>query len=168
MKVLILGVPGSGKTYVSQKIAEKGVNALDADLIQGLSKWVDKEGNEVAFLENATKEWLDSHDFIWDKEYLREYLTKQDDIYIFGISSNVFNIFDLFDKVYYLSVPSEIIRQRLDNPERENPMGKTEEQKQAIIKDMEFNQKKTLDRGGQLLDGTKTPEEIYKIINSKS
>lgn len=65
MKVLIFGASGSGKTYISSKLRPLGIKAIDADLIDSLSSWYDGSGNKVKYPEDADKEFLDNHEFLW-------------------------------------------------------------------------------------------------------
>lgn len=155
-KILIIGSPGSGKTYFSEKLRTLGLNALDGDMIKGLCKWVDKEGNNATFPDNASKEWLNSHQFIWDKVFLKKWLNQQKTVYLFGMSGNIFEMFDLFDKVYFLDLKEEELRKRLDSVDRKNPMGKTEEQKQSILKSHKRNREKALNHGAYLIKATTT------------
>lgn len=46
--------------------------------------------------------------FRWDRDYLKQYLIENPNIYLLGSSGNVFEMFDLFDKVYFLNVPDEV------------------------------------------------------------
>ena len=165
---LVLGVPGSGKTYISTQLAQKEINAYDADELNGLCKWVDKEGKRVVFPKDATKEWLGSHSYIWDRNFLKSWLDENCSAILFGISSNAWDVFDLFDRVVYLYVGKDELRRRLDDPSRKNPMGKTEEQKQSIFDNMEKNRKKAESLGAVVADATLSPDEIFKrYIESK-
>jgi dephospho-CoA kinase len=47
-KILLIGPSGSGKTFISKTLREKGVNAYDADMIEGFFAWVDKAGKGFA------------------------------------------------------------------------------------------------------------------------
>lgn len=164
-KVLVIGPSGSGKSYFSSRLREQGVNAIDADLIEGLHGWYDGKGNPVSFPKDADKDFLDNHDFLWSRDYLSDYLDKQEkDVYIFGLSGNVFDMIDLFDDVYYLKVKPEVLEDRLTHDSRENPMGKTEYQRQVVIEYAEEMNKKTEELGLKMIDATLSPEEIYKLI----
>lgn len=68
-KILIIGPSGSGKTYISVELRKRGINAVDADLINGLSNWFDGDRNKIEYPEDADKEFLDNHEFFWDKEF---------------------------------------------------------------------------------------------------
>lgn len=167
-KILITGMPYSGKTYLSAFFKKNGENAIDADTIKGLGQWVDKKGNKVNFPNNASKSWLDSHDFIWDRKLLRSWLNKQKTtVYFFGLSANVFNAIKLFDKVYYLNVSPDLLKKRFSNNERKNSMGQTQEQQQAILKDLEDFTQKIKEKGAIFVSADQSPEEIYKIIKIK-
>jgi len=89
MKVLILGPSGSGKTYISSQLRKQGINAVDADKIEGLSSWYDGAGNKVVYKENTDEEFLNNHSFFWDRNFLEDYLSKTPDVYIFGVSGNM-------------------------------------------------------------------------------
>lgn len=163
MKVLIFGPSGSGKTYVSSKLRQLGINTVDSDLIEGLSSWYNG-GNKVAYQKDADKEFLDNHSFLWDREFLQDYLNKNPEIYLFGSSGNVFEMLDLFDKVYFLKVNPQLQKERLIHESRENPMGITEYQREnAVNWGLELEQKaKELDI--PFIDAALEPEEILKLI----
>src|SRR5437868_11182506 len=106
MKVLILGPSGSGKTYVSHALQKLGINAFDDD-IEGLSAWYDKHGKKVPEPKSADEAFANQYSFLWSKKFLAKFLSQFSEIYLFGGSGNVFNMLDLFDKVYFLKVDPE-------------------------------------------------------------
>src|SRR3989338_3744394 len=133
-RVLIIGPSGSGKTYVSAALRAKGINAIDADLVEGLSDWFDGNDKKVECPADAGPEFLNNHVFLWDRGFLSKFLEEQDEVYLFGASGNVFDMLDLFDKVYFLKVSPELLAKRLRHENRENPMGKTNYQLQNALK----------------------------------
>lgn len=163
-KILVIGPSGSGKTYFSTKLKEMGLNALDADSIDGLHGWFDENGNKVSFPPDANKEFLDTHDFLWNKEFLEQYLSANNNVFVFGLSGNVFEMTDLFDKVYYLYTSPEVIIDRLDHETRSNPMGKTEDQKKAVLNFKEVIDKNAHDKGLEFIDATISAEEMYRLL----
>jgi dephospho-CoA kinase len=165
MKVLIVGPSGAGKTYLSNELKKLGLNSVDADIIGPLSSWF--YGDEkVKYQENADKEWLDNHSFLWDKDYLKHYLNENPDIHLLGASGNVFEMLDLFDKVYYLNVPDEVQDERLQHETRENPMGNTEYQRKNAIEWGHELRDKAKDLGIEFIDATSSPEEIYRQLKA--
>jgi shikimate kinase len=165
-KILIIGPSGSGKTYISSALRKQGINAVDADLIPGLSGWFDGKGKEVKYPDNADKEFLGNHEFLWNKEFLKEYLSKQNDIYIFGLSGNIFSTIDLFGRVYFLEVSPDNLRTNLRHKSRKNPMGKTDCQLKNALKYAEEIKEQAKKLGLKIIDATdKTPENFFKIIS---
>lgn len=165
MKILVAGPSGSGKSYISSELRKLGVNAVDADLVIGLHGWFDGQGNRVKFPKNAGPEFLDNHSFLWNRDFLKQYLEKQDEIYLFGSSGNFFEMIDIFDKLYFLKASPEILEKRLADENRENPMGKTKFQRQRAIEYAKQMEEKAKSLGFIFTDSTLTPEEIYKLIS---
>jgi len=163
-KVLVIGSGGTGKTYAVNKLKNLGINAVDADSVYGLIKWVDESGKTVPWPENPKKEWFKKYEFIWDKDTLNKLLEELTELYLFGISDTAFEVTDLFDKVYYLTATPELIKERLENRNRENPMGKTEEQKQLLIEALEKTKTKAEKLNLTPIEASLSPEEIYQII----
>ena len=164
MKTLIPGPSGAGKTFLSKEFRKMGINAFDADELDGLHGWYDWQKKRVPFPKNGGKEFMDNHEFLWDRKFLENFLIENPDVYLFGNSGNMTNMIDLFDRVYYLNVPKELLIKRLDHQSRTNPMGKTDEQKQIVIQWAEENEREAKNLGIQFVDGTLSIEEILKII----
>lgn len=164
-KILIIGPSGSGKTYISAELRKYGINAVDADLLSGLSDWFDRNGNRVDYLEDAGKEFFENHEFIWNKKFLRKFLVKQKEIYLFGLSGNIFNAIDLFDKVYFLKVSWQVIVKNLRHASRENPMGRTDYQLENALRYAEEIENKANEIGIEFIDATgKSPKQIFNEI----
>lgn len=164
MKILVMGGSGSGKTYISAKLRERGINAPDADLIDELHGWYDGKGNKVVYPEDADKDFLDNHEFLWNREYLKKYLDEQVDVYLFGMAGNVFEMLDLFDKVYFLKADPKLLAERLRQESRKNPMGKTDYQLQNAINWAAEMEQKAKQRGIPMIEAVQTPEQIFSEI----
>src|SRR5262245_50244865 len=113
MKVLVLGPSGSGKTYLANALRGQGINAFDADTVDGLSFWYDKSGKKIPE-SNSAQEVMDNHySFLWSKSFLKKFLDQFSDVYLFGGSGNVFDMFPLFDKLYFLKIDVETQKERI-------------------------------------------------------
>lgn len=123
-------------------------------------------GNKVTYPEDAGPEFLDNHSFLWDKEFLKDYLKDKNEIYLFGSSGNVIGTADLFDKVYFLKVDPDLQRERLMHATRENPMGNTEYQRENAIKWGQELEQKAKSIKAEFIDASLNPKEIYKIIQT--
>ncbi|MDB5260487.1 MAG: hypothetical protein JWN37_718 [Candidatus Nomurabacteria bacterium] len=166
MKILILGPSGSGKTYTSFYLRRKNINAFDADTIPGLAGYFDSKGNEVEFPIGAGKEFLDTHEFLWSREFLKVFLKKNNDVYLFGMAGNAFDMVDLFDKVFFLNAEQEVLAERLRHESRENPMGKTDYQLQNALNWATEIEEEARGLGIKMIDANLPPEEIFKIIST--
>ena len=166
-KILIIGPSGSGKTLDSKYLRSQGINAPDADDIEGLCGYFDANGNKVEYPIDADKEFFDTQEFLWSRNFLQSYLKNQKEIYLFGMAGNAFDVLDLFDKVYFLKAPSELLAERLRHESRENPMGRTDYQLQNALNWAKEIEEKAREQGIEMIDATKSPEEISKIIESK-
>ena len=164
MKVLIFGPSGSGKTYISSELRKLGINAVDADLIEGLSSWYDGAGNKIAYKEDADEEFLNNHSFLWDRKFLEGYLNKNPDIYLFGAAGNIFDMLDLFDKVYFLKIDPDLQKERLIHQSRENPMGNTEYQRENAVKWGQQLEQKAKSLGIEFIDAALKPGQIWELI----
>lgn len=164
-KILIIGPSGSGKTHISAELFKQGINAVDADLIPKLSGWFGKDGREVEYPEDADKEFLDNHEFLWDKEFLRGYLGKQEEVYLFGLSGNVFSVIDLFDRVFFIKVDPQVLARNLRHGSRENPMGRTDYQLDNALRYAQEIEQKARELGIKIVDVTnKSPARIFEQV----
>lgn len=104
--VLVTGPSGSGKTYLSAFFQRAGLNAYDADTVHNLADWYDAAGNRILGEPSLDQAFLETHAFLWNRQALISFLDRQRLVYLFGISRNALDMSDLFDKVYFLTVPS--------------------------------------------------------------
>ena len=161
---LITGPSGSGKTTISHKMANLGLNVVDADTLDGLSGWFNALGEQVTFPDDACKTFLETHKFIWKRSYLEVYLRKQRGLLLLGSARNVFEMADLFDEVIFLQVNPLVLRRRLADASRDNPMGRTEFQRDYCILRAAEYEKLAREIRARFLDGSQSPEEIIREI----
>lgn len=163
MRTLVIGPSGSGKTYLSKELKKLGLNAVDTDTINGLSSWYYGK-DKVEYPEDADEEFFANHSFLWDREFFKNYLDKNPDIYLFGSSGNMFDMLDLFDEVYFLKVDPQLIKERLTHESRENPMGKTEFQRENAVNWGKEIEQKAKNLEIEFIDGTLKPQEIFNLL----
>jgi shikimate kinase len=163
--ILITGMPGSGKSFLTKSLRELGVNAFDADEIKGLGDWYSIQGKrKVRFKLNADVNWLNRHEYLWDKSFLRKFIHKNEPLILLGGSANLFSFVGLFDAVYYLKVPSRIIEKRIQRNNRKNKFGLLKEQRETVISEVKNSDKLISKMGITVLDGTLPPRKIISKI----
>lgn len=117
MKVFyITGVPGTGKSTVVEKLAERGVFSIDADSIRGLTHWIDNDTGEVSeWHQGMSNDWYKKHKYICDKEKLINLIknSPKDVVAVAGLFNNRSELRDLFDKVFLLQCKEEIFMKRI-------------------------------------------------------
>lgn len=166
MKILIVGLPGSGKTTQIDKIAQKyGLTPIRMGNI--LRDIASKEGE----LAKKIKAIMASGELVDDEtvaRLIKEEAGKVGDDFImegYPRTTEQVELFDPgFDKVFYLEVPVEVLKERMKGRAR------TDDSESAIdtrirvqMEDLEkileiYNDKLVR------IDGSKSIDEIFKII----
>jgi len=106
-RILVTGVSGVGKSTVIRRLAELGHRAVDLDSDEW-SEWVDSSTGGPSPQEPG-KDW------VWRTDRVRDLLTSadNDDLFVSGCSSNMGSFRDHFNVVVLLSVPTEVMTERL-------------------------------------------------------
>ena len=96
------------------------------------------------------------------KKFLKDFLSKYGDVYLFGGAGNIFNVFDLFDKVYFLKVNRQLLEERLHRSSSRNQMMDTNNNSLVIWGD--WLEEQATKQGIHFIDGSLTPAHIFDII----
>jgi shikimate kinase len=166
-RILVVGMAGTGKTFISKFLSNLGLKAFDADEVDGLSGWFDKTGNKVLPKDLSISE-LKGLEWNWNQEILEDLLKRSqpEGVLLFGVSSNWYKFLNLFDKVFFLDLDGAEIRKRLQSGDRKNDYAKKEPEIQNILEHLEGFRRFALGHGAIPLDAKKTPQEIYiEIVN---
>jgi dephospho-CoA kinase len=124
IRVLITGMSGTGKSTALAELARRGHRVVDADL----SAWSievgspDGSGAEQLWREEAMNAVLAQHVTGW--------------LFVAGCASNQGLFYDRFDAVVLLSVPREVMLQRIATRST-NTFGKRAHEQQRILADLE-------------------------------
>ncbi|HSX30945.1 MAG TPA: hypothetical protein VLE99_03445 [Candidatus Saccharimonadales bacterium] len=115
MKALITGRPGIGKSYVTQGLAARGLQAYDLEEIPGVIRLEVKETGEPAEWPDGFVDW---NYYAWRIQAgpLRKFLDALNgDVYVSGSANNQTDFYGLFDKILVLTLDDpEVLRHRLE------------------------------------------------------
>jgi shikimate kinase len=164
----VIGVAGTGKSYLVEKMKRLKLNAVDVD--QGFATFVNVNGNGVEYNPNGGAKWWKSHYYVLKPGMLEELLGRNKTLYLFGDvggqtgrKNGLLDVAHLFDRVYYLHAPVGLIEQRLAK-RTDNPFGKNPEEIEGVAK-----HKAKLDgiakrKNLVIIDATLPTERIIEIL----
>ena len=113
-KTLVIGPSRSGKSYFSLAFKQAGLNVVDTDKDTELIKWRNDLGGEPVVPPPVTDEaWLASNHFTIQPEELEQFLAGCGDVIMFAHCWNIMDVIGQFDRVAYMSLPSDELERRL-------------------------------------------------------
>jgi len=164
----VIGVAGTGKSYLVEKMKSMKLNAVDAD--DGLATFVDAAGIEVEYDPNGGAKWWKSHYYVLKPGKLEKLLKKSKTLYLFGDvggqpghNNGLLDVVNLFDRVLYLHAPMQLIRERLAS-RTDNPFGKNLEEIKGVAKHKEKMDRIARRRKLEIVDATLPIGRIVNIL----
>jgi len=120
------------------------------------------KGEKIMTPTTANEAIVNRYSFLWSKTFLEKFLAQFKDVYLFGGSGNVFNMIDLFDKVFFLKVDLEIQKERLLKSRKESLMDFNEDE---IIIWGDWLEQEARKKEITFIDATLSPKHILGIIS---
>jgi len=164
----VIGVAGTGKTYLVTKMKRLKLNAVDAD--DGLATFVDADGNETEYDSNGGAKWWKSHYYVLRLGKLERLLKKHKTIYLFGDvggqpgkKNGLVDVAQLFDRVCYLRAPMTLTQQRLAQ-RTNNPFGKNPDEIKGVRKHKEKMDRIAKKMKFEVIDATLPADRIVEIL----
>lgn len=168
---MITGTPGSGKTTLAEYAkAQKDNLFFDADEIERLCEWREFKTGKVLGLVTEYKEtgqdaWYETYGWYWRIDRLKDFLNHNPNAIICGSSENVTNCYEFFDKLAIIRVTEGQLLSNIVSPQRNNPFGKTENQRKNFMKWQDFLISEAEGYNPTFVDGNST-ETAYLQIKS--
>lgn len=133
-KIYITGMSGTGKTTLAKELSKRGIHAISIDEVDGLCVWKNKKSGEVVEYEaKLNEEFINTHDWICDIEYLKRLIEKgKDTVVVFGDASNREEYLNLFDKILLLQCKPETFIKRVEQ-RKNNVFGKEPSAQRVIL-----------------------------------
>lgn len=152
MNYLITGVSAVGKTTVHDELIHRGHKSFDVDAIPNLSRWEDKSGKPVDPPSTLNEQWYYNNTYNWDQGKIEELLNynRNGPLFVCGVSSNIFDMFDLFDHVFLLSVSEGTLLERART--HLNMKDKPPEEQRKILIWLSWFEPRALRRGATPID----------------
>ncbi len=171
MKIYVTGISGSGKSAIAKEFKSRGVFAFDIEEIEDLCYWIDKNTKEKADDYSPTMTWLKDHDWVCNFESLQKILKNNQGLLIAtGITGNQDEFLHLFDKIFLLQSPDNILAQRMEarhmNP-GENAFGKYDEEREFALSGRREFEIRMIKRGAIPIDSNKDIAEVASKILSE-
>lgn len=166
-KYLITGRPGTGKSTVAQAMAEQGYNVFDLEEVPGIVRLEVKATAEPADWPDGYVDW-DYYAWNLQEKPLKQFLAKQltRDVYVAVSASNQRKFYDLFDKIFVLTLSDpEILRHRLKT-RNIHEFGQTPKNIQRAVENFETKNAQLLSAGGIPIDNSKPIDIVVQNIIS--
>ena len=162
----MIGVAGTGKTFLVEKMKGMKLNAIDAD--DDLAT-LDADGNELKYDVNGGAKWWKSHYYVLRLDKLEKLLRKCKTLYLFGDvggrpgkKNGLVDVAQLFDRVCYLQAPMALTRLRLAQ-RTNNPFGKNPGEVEGVRKHKGKMDRIAKKMGFEVINATLPADKIIKI-----
>lgn len=165
MKYFISGNAGSGKSSTIKELGNRGFNAYDTDEITNASVLTDKKTGEEVPWPRPPIDW-NRYSYDWRSDKIKEILDSEETIFLGGIVGNQEDFYSLFDKIFVLSLDSEIIKHRILTRTSKD-YGKHPEQLAGILQYHKTLERKLLSEANSVtIDASQPLEKVVdEIIN---
>lgn len=167
----ITGTPGTGKTTIQKELLNRGYEALDIDQRRfgGPVNLKTGERTTVPPIEGRSPDWFEQHEWRVLRSGVEELKaeTKDKDIYLCGVTTTEHLVWDLFDKIFYLNVDEQTLRDRVLN-RKDNDYGQGEGELENILKRYRAAQDKLPTLDVTVIDATGSVNEAVDSIIRES
>ena len=145
-RILLTGMPGTGKSSVVLELVARGYRAVDIDE-PGWSE------------ERVDGEW------VWREDRVQSLLSTEDAhvLFVSGCASNQVKFYRQFDHIILLSAPAEVIVERLLDRSN-NPFGKRPEELAQVLGDLRETEPKLQRVAGSEIDTTAPLSEVVEAV----
>jgi len=167
---IVTGISGSGKTTVARYLVRKGEVAFDSKINPGLYQFVDRDGNIAETVRLNDGEWRNKYKWSLNKEKLEMLLEQNHQVsrvFLCG-RANLFQYWDLADKVFLLEVDGDILLKRLNSESRDNLFAKDKATQDRLLNDLNSIQRKIIEKGAVIVNARGSVDNVVNQILQES
>jgi len=167
----ITGISGSGKTTIGRKLEQLGEVAFDSKIQKGLFHFADQAGNQPKDYQPNNSDWMEKYHWVLNKPMFDDLMAQNSTakrVFLCGGAVDVIQYWVLGEKVFLLKVDSQTMLSRLKEEKRDNDFGKDKETQERLLEKLNRYQDKMTALGAIPIDGTKSVDEIVKVILSQA
>jgi energy-coupling factor transporter ATP-binding protein EcfA2 len=165
---LITGPSGSGKSALAAHFEAAGHASIDTDSQQGISFFVNQNGKPVPYPQDANASWWDTHHYVWEIDRLKKLLdaTNPTDgiVFVAGNAGNINKAWDIFEGVFYLDLPKDLMTTRMAAAGREASFGRRLEEQDQLHRWVEGFKHQMSGLGAITIDATKPLDKVAASI----
>lgn len=171
MKVYyITGISGVGKSLVCEELTKRGYLAYDGDE-NGLTGWQEKKSGKYVKSSDRiaapSGSLIELYDWSMSKSRLDELVEEASTqmMFICGTASNRYELWNIFEKVFCLSIDEETLEHRLIT-RTNNDFGKDPRDLKDVIGWHKSSEQTDLKAGAIFIDATKPIKEVVDNIEA--
>lgn len=165
--IYIKGTPGSGKSTLRKRLPELGYEAHDADDRDMGGPYNKASNQRVEYPDDPSREWYDAHEYRMIPKAIQSLHEKARDktIYLTGTASNEDALWHLFDRVLFLDIDEQTLKQRLKS-RTNSDYGKAPHELELIMEKYRADKEKQKRLGIISIDATQPVDKVIETIVS--
>lgn len=167
----VTGVSAAGKSEVCKKLSARGYLAYEGDE-NGLTRWEEKKtGNFINSSDRVAGpngSLVELYDWNMSRARIKELANEGDSKFMFicGTAANRYDLWDMFEKVFCLSIDEDTLVHRLAT-RTNNDFGKDPRDLKDVIGWHKYSEQTDIEAGAILIDATQSVDDIVdKIIEN--
>lgn len=166
----VTGVSASGKSTIKKELQSIGYDAYDTDE-DDITAWYNKatmqQTNRPDNPNDRTKKWIEDHDWMMSatrvEDLVKTALNKT--VFLCGVTSNQFDFYNLFAKIFCLKIDQDALKQRLAT-RTTNDFGKTPDELASVLIWHIWFEQQNKNKGAVMIDASQTIQDIITQIQA--
>jgi len=165
--IYITGIETAGKSTVCRELKNRGFEAYDID--EGIAHYYDKATGEqsewLGAAEARTSEWHETRAYMMDRSHVERIKAQAKDkpIFLCGTTQNDEIVLDLFDKLIYLYLDEDTLRDRMSK-RSSTELAFAPHEQQAVLSWHKPCEDKYRKLGATMVDATQPNDKVIESI----